>query len=82
MYREELEEEELIEYILRAKQSLKGIRWATSAYYEFTNRPKITEVCDVILANAIRIGKPVIDYSPLYMKQMYYQAVQAASGNG
>ena len=30
MYREELEEEELIEYILRAKQSSKEYRWATS----------------------------------------------------
>ena len=82
MYREELEEEELIEYILRAKQALKGIPVGyVDAYYEFTNRPKITEVCDVILANCYPYWEAChIDYSLLYMKQMYYQAVQAASG--
>ena len=82
MYREELEEEELIEYILRAKQALNGIPVGyVDAYYEFTNRPKITEVCDVILANCYPYWEAChIDYSLLYMKQMYYQAVQAASG--
>ena len=82
MYREELEEEELVEYILRAKQALTGIPVGyVDAYYEFTNRPKITEVCDVILANCYPYWEAChIDYSLLYMKQMYYQAVQAASG--
>jgi exo-beta-1,3-glucanase (GH17 family) len=82
MYREELEEEELIEYILRAKKSLDGIPLGyVDAYYEFTNRPKITEVCDVILANCYPYWEAChIDYSLLYMKQMYYQAVQAAPG--
>lgn len=82
MYREELEEEELIEYILRAKQALDGIPVGyVDAYYEFTNRPKITEVCDVILANCYPYWEAChIDYSLLYMKQMYYQAVQAAPG--
>lgn len=82
MYREELEEEELIEYILRAKRALNGIPVGyVDAYYEFTNRPKITEVCDVILANCYPYWEAChIDYSLLYMKQMYYQAVQAAPG--
>ncbi len=82
MYREELEEEELVEYILRAKQALTGIPVGyVDAYYEFTNCPKITEVCDVILANCYPYWEAChIDYSLLYMKQMYYQAVQAASG--
>lgn len=82
MYREELEEEELIQYILRAEQALKGIPVGyVDAYYEFTNRPKITEVCNVILANCYPYWEAChIDYSLLYMKQMYYQAVQAASG--
>ena len=82
MYREELKEEELVEYILRAKEALNGIPVGyVDAYYEFTNRPKITEVCDVILANCYPYWEAChIDYSLLYMKQMYYQAVQAASG--
>lgn len=82
MYREELEEEELIDYILQAKQALNGIPVGyVDAYYEFTNRPNITAACDVILANCYPYWEAChIDYSLLYMKQMYYQAAQAAPG--
>ena len=82
MYREELEEEELIDYILQAKEALNGIPVGyVDAYYEFTNRPNITAACDVILANCYPYWEAChIDYSLLYMKQMYYQAVQAAPG--
>ena len=82
MYREELEESELIEYILRVKQALPEIPVGyVDAYYEFTNRPAITEACDVILANCYPYWEGChIDYSLLYMKQMYYQAKQAAPG--
>lgn len=82
MYREELEEEELIEYILQVKQAMNGVPVGyVDAYYEFTNRPNITAVCDVILANCYPYWEAChIDYSLLYMKQMYYQAVQAAPG--
>lgn len=82
MYREELEEEELIEYILQVKPAMSGVPVGyVDAYYEFTNRPNITAVCDVILANCYPYWEAChIDYSLLYMKQMYYQAVQAAPG--
>ena len=82
MYREELEESELIEYILRVKKALPDTPVGyVDAYYEFTNRPAITEACDVILANCYPYWEGChIDYSLLYMKQMYYQAKQAAPG--
>lgn len=82
MYRKELQEDELIDYITRVKQALNGIPVGyVDAYYEFTNRPKITEVCDVILANCYPYWEGCgIDYSLLYMKQMYYQAQAAAPG--
>jgi exo-beta-1,3-glucanase (GH17 family) len=82
MYREEMEESELIEYILRVKEALPDIPVGyVDAYYEFTNRPAITEACDVILANCYPYWEGChIDYSLLYMKQMYYQAKQAAPG--
>jgi exo-beta-1,3-glucanase (GH17 family) len=82
MYREELEESELINYILRVKEALPDIPVGyVDAYYEFTNRPAITEACDVILANCYPYWEGChIDYSLLYMKQMYYQAKQAAPG--
>jgi exo-beta-1,3-glucanase (GH17 family) len=82
MYRKELQEDELIDYITRVKQAQNGIPVGyVDAYYEFTNRPKITEVCDVILANCYPYWEGCgIDYSLLYMKQMYYQAQAAAPG--
>lgn len=82
MYREEMEEEELIAYILRVKKQLPKIPVGyVDAYYEFSNRPMITEACDVILANCYPYWEGChIDYSLLYMKQMYYQAQQAAPG--
>ena len=82
MYREEMEESELIGYILRVKEALPDTPVGyVDAYYEFTNRPAITEACDVILANCYPYWEGChIDYSLLYMKQMYYQAKQAAQG--
>jgi len=82
MYREEMEESELLEYILRVKEAMPDTPVGyVDAYYEFTNRPDITEACDVILANCYPYWEGChIDYSLLYMKQMYYQAKQAAQG--
>lgn len=82
MYRKELEEDSLIQYIERVRKALPNIPVGyVDAYYEFTNRPRITEVCDVILANCYPYWEGCsIDYALLYMKQMYYQAVQAANG--
>jgi glucan 1,3-beta-glucosidase len=82
MYREEMEEEKLIAYIHQAKRELPNIPVGyVDAYYEFSNRPRITEACDVILANCYPYWEGChIDYSLLYMKQMFYQARQAAPG--
>lgn len=82
MYRKELEEEVLIAYIDSVKAKLPEVPVGyVDAYYEFTNRPKITQACDVILANCYPYWEGCgIDYSLLYMKQMYYQAQQAAPG--
>lgn len=82
MYRKELEEEVLIAYIDSVKAKLPEVPVGyVDAYYEFTNRPKITQACDVILANCYPYWEGCgIDYSLLYMKQMFYQAQQAAPG--
>ena len=82
LYREELTEEELLEYIYRVKKELPNIDVAyVDAYYEFINRPKITEACDVIYANCYPFWEGChIEYSLLYLKNMYYNTVQAAQG--
>ncbi|MBK8556282.1 MAG: glycosyl hydrolase [Lewinellaceae bacterium] len=82
MYRKDLSEEELLHFIHRVKQAIPEIPVGyVDAYYEFSLRPKITEACDVILANCYPFweGCP-FEYSLDYMKKMVQQAEQAANG--
>ena len=82
MYRKDLTEEELLEYIARVKAALPNTPVGyVDAYYEFSTRPGITEVCDVILANCYPYWEGChIDYSLIHVKQMYYQALHAGNG--
>ncbi len=82
MYRGDLEEDELISFINRVKQAIPEIPVGyVDAYYEFSDRPRITEVCDVILANCYPYWEGCsLEYSLVYMKQMFYQAQAAGQG--
>lgn len=82
LYREDLSEAELLDYIHRVKKAIPGVPVGyVDAYYEFTDCPNITEACDVILSNCYPFWEGChIDYSLVYMKQMYQQAMQAANG--
>ncbi|MGB1370942.1 MAG: glycosyl hydrolase family 17 protein [Flavobacteriaceae bacterium] len=82
MYRGDLEEDELITFINRVKNEIPNIPVGyVDAYYEFSDRPKITEVCDVILANCYPYWEGCsLEYSLVYMKQMYQQALNAGKG--
>lgn len=79
LYRKELTEDELLAHIERVKLAIPHMPVGyVDAYYEFSARPKITAACDVILANCYPFWEFChIDYSLMYMKQMYYQAKQA-----
>lgn len=82
MYRKDLTEDQLLEFIRKVKAEIPGIPVGyVDAYYEFSHRPAITELCDVILCNCYPFweGCP-FENSLDYMKQMYYQA--KAAGNG
>lgn len=82
MYRKDLTEEQLLEFIKKVKAEIPGIPVGyVDAYYEFSHRPAITELCDVILCNCYPFweGCP-FENSLDYMKQMYYQARAAANG--
>lgn len=82
MYRKDLSEDELLEFMYQVKEALPEIPMGyVDAYYEFSNRPRITEACDVILANCYPFweGCP-LEYSLVYMKEMYNQAVRAGNG--
>ncbi len=82
LYREELTEQELLEYIQRVKlQVPEASVGYVDAYYEFVRRPAITDACDVLFINCYPFweGCP-IDYSLIYMKNMYFSVLQAARG--
>ena len=82
MYRGDLSEDELLGFMHEVKEALPDIPMGyVDAYYEFSHRPRITEACDVILANCYPYWEGCsIEYSLLYMKDMYNQAVRAANG--
>ena len=82
MYRGDLEEDELITFINRVKNEIPNVPVGyVDAYYEFSDRPKITEVCDVILANCYPYWEGCsLEYSLVYMKQMYQQALNVGKG--
>ena len=82
MYRKDLTEDELLGFIYRVKEALPNATVGyVDAYYEFRARPRITEACDVILANCYPFWEGChVDYSLLYMKDMYHQAARAGNG--
>ena len=82
MYREELTEAQLLEYIHRVKEALPGTPVGyVDAYYEFSHRPKITEACDVILANCYPYWEGCsIEDSLYHEQQMFGEAKDAAKG--
>ncbi len=83
MYRKDLTEAELLVFIDQVRQSIpKNIPIGyVDAYYEFSARPNITEVCDVILTNCYPYWEGCsIEYSLDHMKSMYHHALQAGKG--
>lgn len=82
LYRGDLTEVQLLEYIERVKQALPAIPVGyVDAYYEFSHRPQITEACDVILTNCYPYweGCP-IEYSHQHMLSMFESARNAGRG--
>ncbi|MEL7536453.1 MAG: glycosyl hydrolase family 17 protein [Pseudomonadota bacterium] len=82
LLRGELTEDELIEYLQRAREAVPDIPIGyVDAYFEFNDHPRLADACDVILANCYPFweGCPA-EYSLLYMKEMYRKAQYAAQG--
>ncbi|MDB2664973.1 glycosyl hydrolase, partial [Porticoccaceae bacterium] len=80
LYRDDLSEQQLLDYIQRVKDAVPELPVGyVDAYYEFEDRPAITEICDVILANCYPFWEGcAVEYSLLYMKDMYRRTVAAA----
>lgn len=83
MYRKDLTEDELLDFISRVKNEVPQhipVGYV-DAYYEFTIKPRITAACDVILTNCYPYWEGSnIDYSLMHMKGMFHQAKSVANG--
>ena len=83
MYRKDLTEDELLEFISRVKKAIPATIPVgyVDAYYEFTIKPRITAACDLVLTNCYPYWEGCnLEYSLGHMKQMYHQAMDAANG--
>jgi exo-beta-1,3-glucanase (GH17 family) len=82
MLRGDVTEDELIEYINRAKAELPNIEVGyVDAYYEFEEKPRIADACDVILSNCYPFWEGCArEYALPYMKDMYARAKKAGKG--
>jgi glucan 1,3-beta-glucosidase len=80
MYRKDLSEDELLDFIDRVKSAIPSTIPVgyVDAYYEFSHRPRITQACDVILTNCYPYweGCP-IEYSFPHMQNMFESAKNA-----
>jgi exo-beta-1,3-glucanase (GH17 family) len=82
LLRGELSEDELIDYIERARLAAPGVPVGyVDAYFEFVDNPRVAAACDVLLANCYPFweGCPP-DYALLYMKEMYRRVLKIADG--
>ena len=82
LYRGDLEEDELLSFIHQVKNAIPEVPVGyVDAYYEFEQKPRVTEACDVIFANCYPYWEGCsMEYSLIYMKEMYARAVKAANG--
>jgi exo-beta-1,3-glucanase (GH17 family) len=82
LLREEMSQEQLIDYIHRAKQGAPGVPVGyVDAYFLFEDNQKVTDACDVIFANCYPFweGYPA-EHALVHMKDMYRRAQKVAPG--
>ena len=82
LLRGDLSEDQLIDYIQRVKQAVPEVEVGyVDAYFQFVDHPRVTAACDLVLANCYPFWEGCsVEYSLLYMKDMYRRVVEAANG--
>ena len=82
LLRGDLTENELLDYIYRAKQAVPDLTVSyVDAYFLFEEHRKLVDACDVLLVNCYPFWEECpADYALLYMKDMYQRALKAANG--
>lgn len=82
LLRNELSEEEVLQYIKDVKKSIPNVLVSyVDTYFELSKRPEIIETCDVVLANCYPFWEGCsIDQAPIYLQKMYEMVKNAAKG--
>lgn len=82
LLRDEMSEDELINYINQAKEGAPGVPVGyVDAYFKFVAHPPVSAACDVILANCYPFWEGIAaEHALVYMKEMYRLATTAAKG--
>lgn len=82
LMRNDLTEEQVINYINHVKKELPNLKVAyVDAYYQFIKRPKLVEACDVILVNCYPFWEGCeINLASAYVKEMYLATQKIAKG--
>ena len=82
LLRGDLTEDELLDYLSRAKNGAHGVPVGyVDAYFEFVSHPRITTACDVLLANCYPFWEGCAsEHALLYMKEMYRITARVAGG--
>jgi GPH family glycoside/pentoside/hexuronide:cation symporter len=83
LHREEITEQELIQYIKRVREALPDSIPVgyVDAYYQFLDRPDLIHACDVVLTNSYPFWEGADNnYALSYLKRMMELTQQAAKG--
>jgi glycoside/pentoside/hexuronide:cation symporter, GPH family len=82
LHRNEISEQELIDYIKRVKEAIPSIQVGyVDAYYQFLDRPNLIANCDVILANFYPFWEGANnDYALSYLNNMMEITKSIAQG--
>lgn len=82
LLREELSEDEILEYINRVKQAVPSIKVGyVDAYYQMYTNPKIVEACDVVMINCYPFWEGYNAKHSLTYLQKMHEVVKSISGN-
>ena len=82
LMREDLNEQEILNYIKKVKEALPNIPVGyVDAYYQFLDRPNLVDACDAILINCYPFWEGAsFNHSSQYLKQMYAITKEVAKG--
>ena len=82
LLRQDVSEEQLLEYIHRAQEAVPDVPVSfVDAYFLFENHPAVAEAVDVLLVNCYPFWEScAAEYALLYMKEMYRRAQAVAGG--